>query len=388
MNIFTRSKMIALLCLVAICASGHLIAKVTGITTTQINERLWVFHGGNGLGANAGVYIDNDYIVVIDAMNQQSGQRLINAIRKLSNKPIKYVINTHQHKDHRGGNEAFVKEGATIIYPNYLPYLIGEYTEYAGAERELQFNDRYQLNTATEQFDLYHVKSHTWNDVIVKLDNSNVIFTGDNHATNWGPSIGVLGLWSHRSIIGLLNELGDDNTAIVPGHVDITDISHVRTYRKKVDEWLTHVTALNDEGKTAKEISEHPKSIALLTWFHGGKYPDWLPTERLIPRINWAIKVKQASYPTLTTQQQQNYIGDYRFADDSLLKIFSDGTHLYAFHKDDFMSLMIPKDNHQFTFLGWGETEGLSFKMTKQNKPLEVTFSEDDKKPLIAQRLK
>ena len=139
------------------------------ITTTKINDNFWVLHGGNGLGANVGMSIGEDGIVLIDSMNVGKGKLLIEEIRKISDKPIKYVINTHDHKDHRGGNEDFVALGATIIYPDYL-----KYTGYQGASRDIQFKDKMTFSANGEIFTLYHVKSHTWNDVIVHMKNNNV----------------------------------------------------------------------------------------------------------------------------------------------------------------------------------------------------------------------
>ena len=136
------------------------------ITFSKINDTFWVLHGGNGLGSNVGMSIGDDGIVLIDAMNINTGKKLIKAIRTISDKPIKYVINTHQHGDHRGGNEELVAIGATIIYPDYL-----KYTSYPGVEREIQFKDKMTFKANGEIFTLYHVISHTWNDVIVHMKN-------------------------------------------------------------------------------------------------------------------------------------------------------------------------------------------------------------------------
>ena len=77
--------------------------------------------------------IGEDGIVLNDSMNVGKGKLLIEEIRKISDKPIKYVINTHDHRDHRDhrrGGEGFVALSATIIYPDYL-----KHTRYQGASR-------------------------------------------------------------------------------------------------------------------------------------------------------------------------------------------------------------------------------------------------------------
>lgn len=345
------------------------------ITFSKINAHFWVLHGGNGLGANVGMSIGKDGILLIDSMNIDNGQKLIKAIRSISDKPIKYVINTHQHGDHRGGNEDLVALGATVIYPNYLKYA----TRYKGAEREIQFQDKLSLKFNDEVFELYHVKSHTWNDVVVHLKNNNAIFTGDNHATSWGPNIGARGMRSHQEVFNLVLSLTDDKTVVVPGHTELANLDHVKQYDAKTKEWFKHILALHKQGETAKSILKTKKVSDLLSWFHGGKSLDWLPEERRLARVVATITSDESNTIKLTTSDLNRYLGQYHLKDGSMIEIFKHKDELYANKPETYTVHLLPQNKTHFNFSGWDEKERFEFKFDKKGNASELTFKVNEK---------
>jgi len=340
------------------------------ITTTKINDNFWVLHGGNGLGANVGMSIGEDGIVLIDSMNVGKGKLLIEEIRKISDKPIKYVINTHDHRDHRGGNEDFVAIGATIIYPDYL-----KHTGYQGASRDIQFKDKMTFSANGEVFTLYHVKSHTWNDVIVHMKNNNAVFTGDNHATSWGPNIGVMGYQGHRVIFDLVLDLANEDTLVVPGHKALADLNHIKAFDAKTKEWFQHVKTLNNAGMSSEEIVNHKKTVALLTWFHGGKFPDWLRPDRQLARVQGTILADASNLYEMSTNQLQSYLGNYLLSDGSKVTVFADDTGAFAEKDQTFMANLLIKSPSKFDFNGWDEKEHLTFELNKQGQVKNLSFN-------------
>ncbi len=357
------------------------------ITFNKINDNFWVLHGGNGLGANAGLSIGKDGLVLIDAMNVNTGQKLIEAIRTISDKPIKYVINTHQHRDHRGGNEDLVALGATIIYPDFLKYQIGGSTAYSGVDREIQFSNMLSLKLNDEIFDLYHVKSHTWNDVIVHLRNNDAIFTGDNHATSWGPNIGALGLKGHRRIFDLVLSLANEKTLIVPGHNELADLKQFRDFDSKTQEWFEYILAQFHAGKTAEQIAKDEKIANLLRWFHNGQFPSWLNEARLIGKIKSTINSDESKVLTLTLDEQQKYIGRYQLDDTSFVEIFSHQNNLFAFKEKSFMAYLLPGAENRLDFSGSDEKERFEFEWDKSGKVLTLNFLVNDTIEYVAKKV-
>lgn len=339
------------------------------ITPKKINDNFWVLHGGNGLGANVGMSIGDDGIILIDSMNIGKGQLLIEAIRKISDKPIKYVINTHDHRDHRGGNDDLVALGATVIYPDHL-----KYTPYEGASRDIQFSEKMSFKANGEVFTLYHVKSHTWNDVIVHMKNNNAVFTGDNHATTWGPNIGVMGYQGHRIIFDLILAIANEDTLIVPGHIELADLEHIKAFDKKTKEWFDHIIASDKAGISAEEIVSHKKTVEMLTWFHGGEFPEWLKPERQLARVQVTMLADVSNTYDMNINDLQAYLGDYLLADGSKVSIFADDTGVFAEKEQTFMAHLLIKSPTKFDFNGWDEKEHLKFTLTEQGQVEALSF--------------
>lgn len=357
------------------------------ITFTKINDSFWVLHGGNGLGANVGMSVGNDGILLIDAMNINTGKLLLKAIRTISDKPIKFVINTHQHRDHRGGNEALVEAGATIIYPNYLKYLFGPSIHYDGAKREIQFKDQMTFKFNDETFELYHIKSHTWNDVIVKARYNNLLFTGDNHATSWGPNIGVRGLKSIKDVFNLSLALSDDNTVVVPGHTQLADRNHLIEYKNRVHQWFDFILSESGKGKSIKQIAESKTVYDLIIWFHGGQYPGWLAKDRLLARVEYTLLADEGNVMKLTEKQLRKYLGVYQLKDGSQVELLNDGEELYAHKKDAFFVYLMARSKTHFDFNGWNEQERIDFQFDSSNRATALTFKVNGKLEFAANKV-
>lgn len=130
-----------------------------GFIQQKITDNLYVLKSNN-YNTNVGVFIGNKEILLIDPMTGSNNHHtLLEKIRELSNKPIKYVINTHHHEDHSGANSFFAELGATIISQENIKYTSAKY--------DVIFKDNYTLNLENEKIELYHITSHTFDDVLI-----------------------------------------------------------------------------------------------------------------------------------------------------------------------------------------------------------------------------
>lgn len=215
----------------------------------------------NSFGANAGIIIGKGGIVVIDTLiSAKEAQRFISDIRKISDKPIKYVVNTHVHLDHTFGNSEFDKIGSVIIshdatknamkgYGDFVMNNLGMYG-FTAQEMEgtkvacpsLTFSNRKEIDLGDRIVELiYPGPSHTDGSILVYLRKEKILFAGDALFTNYVPNLrdGDIDTW-----VKTLDFIaGMDADKIIPGHgpvsnkQDVTDMkNYLITFDKKARE--------------------------------------------------------------------------------------------------------------------------------------------------------
>ena len=192
--------------------------EIPVLTPQKIAPNIYMVQGkpgvasqeNRGFNSNAGFVVTYDGVVVIDALGTPAlGQALVNAIRKITHKPIRHVIITHYHADHFYGLQAFKQSGAKVwAHAAAREYLEGsegtlrlaqrrqdlapwvdEKTRLVGADKWLDGNTTFKLGGT--QFDIIHLgPAHSPEDVIVIVKDSGVIFTGDILFTGRIPFVG------------------------------------------------------------------------------------------------------------------------------------------------------------------------------------------------------
>lgn len=222
----------------------------------------------NSFGANAGVIIGKDYIVVVDTMvSAKEAKRFIQDIRTISNKPIRYVVNTHYHLDHVFGNSEFSKLGAVIIaQENAKKALehsaeetlknIGEYgltpDEMQGTTAiypDLTYTTRMTLDIGDQTIELIHARhAHTSGDTLVYLPGKKILFTGDILFTDYHPFL------AEGNIEEWTNELDDikamDVEIIIPGHGPLSgksDLEDMKEYLIQFDQKAKELASRYDD---------------------------------------------------------------------------------------------------------------------------------------------
>jgi cyclase len=241
-----------------------------------------------GAGGNVTVQVGDLGVLVVDTGLAQNAPKLIAAIRKLSDKPIQYIVNTHLHPDHIGGNEAIRRAGATITGGN----VAGETTEaiqgaqivahqnvlnrvsaasgkqaavpesawptvtYVSGQKEIFFNEE---PVAV----IYQPKAHTDGDSLVYFRRSDVVATGDIFVTTSYPYIDLENGGSIQGEVDALNNILDitipkhdeeGGTYVIPGHGRICDEYDVLEYRDMVTIVRDRVQAAIKKGITLDQV--------------------------------------------------------------------------------------------------------------------------------------
>lgn len=224
-------------------------------------------------GANAGIIIGRDGIVVVDTLiSSKEAQRFIGDIKAVSDRPIKYVVNTHYHLDHALGNADFIKLGATVIsHVNCKKNIRANETTLLQraktygltdemmegtkvAAPSLTFDNRMEIDLGDRTVELiYAGASHTDGSIVVYIPGTKTLFVGDILFTGFHPNMRDGDIPSWINVLGYISTM--DVSAVIPGHGPLStkkDINEMKDYLMTFDRIGRELAA---QGKDAKDIA-------------------------------------------------------------------------------------------------------------------------------------
>lgn len=249
---------------------GPAVAQEAEISykSTELAEGLYMLEGEGGFaGGNIGVSTGEDGLVLIDDGLPPLTDKLLAAIGKLTNNPVDFVINTHVHGDHVGGNEALGKKGATIVaHENLRQRLIdkgiptpdGQAPIPRDALPVLTFADSVTFHLNGRDAFVFHVeRAHTDGDAVIHFRDDNVIHTGDVLFNGLFPFIDLDSGGSVEGFIAAqrrILSLADPQTKIVPGHGPLADRKALQSSIDMLTAAYGRVQALVKAGKSEEQI--------------------------------------------------------------------------------------------------------------------------------------
>ncbi len=198
-----------------------------------------------GRGGNIGVSLGVDGAFLVDDQYAVLSDEIIAAIRAISDSPIRFVLNTHWHRDHVDGNENLSAAGALIIAHQKVRerMSVEQYIEALdrrvppAPERALPavtFGESVTFHLNGEEIYVFHVNAHTDGDAIVHFRKGNVVHMGDVHFSGMYPFIDVSSGGSIDGMIGAVEmvlAMIDDQTKVIPGHGPLSDKTDLQEYR-------------------------------------------------------------------------------------------------------------------------------------------------------------
>src|SRR5580704_9355142 len=205
------------------------------IKTTDLGDNVYMLEGQGG---NITVAVARDGIIMVDGEYAPLHDKIKAAIAVVSNQPIRYLINTHFHGDHTGGNAPFAKDGVTVVaHGNVRKRLeAGTTNGLTGAQTPPVAADALPAKTYTGAFkirmpgrvaDLRHIaNAHTDGDTYVWFKTANILSTGDTFTTGRYPNIDFANGGNIKGMIAATDaymKLTNAKTRIVPGHGPIAD---------------------------------------------------------------------------------------------------------------------------------------------------------------------
>ncbi|HEY5617282.1 MAG TPA: MBL fold metallo-hydrolase [Vicinamibacterales bacterium] len=221
-----------------------------------------------GQGGTIGVLFGPDGVFMVDTQFAPLSEKIAAAIKQITPQPIKFVVNTHLHGDHTGGDENFGKMGATIISREELRFRLahpnpqangspGVPMPAAGLPKQT-YRDTLTLHMNGEEVRLIAIpRAHTDGDTMVFFPGLDIIMTGDFYRAIAYPNIDRN---NGGSLQGLIDGLGTvighagPNTKIIPGHGPTVDRNAVTTHRDVAMAVRDRVAALVAQGKSEDEV--------------------------------------------------------------------------------------------------------------------------------------
>ena len=252
------------------------------IKPTLLGDGLYMLMGSGG---NIGLSVGEDGTFIIDDQYAPLADKIQAAIKELSGDKPRFLINTHWHGDHAGGNEKFAQAGATIIaHKNVREALKSEKTiplfnmhkppSPKAALPVITFSESMGLHLNGDDVELLHVpNAHTDGDALIVFKNANVVHMGDTFFNGMYPFIDVDSGGSIAGLIAAADKvlaIADDETKIIPGHGALANKTNLQAYRDMLVEVENNIGELIKAGKSTEEIvGEWPTADFDEDWANG-----------------------------------------------------------------------------------------------------------------------
>ncbi|WP_417332665.1 MBL fold metallo-hydrolase [Halarcobacter sp.] len=275
--------------------------KEVVITTTKVANGIYMLQGQGG---NIGLSVGEDGVLMIDSQFAPLTKKIKGAISKLSQKDIKYLVNTHWHYDHTNGNENIGKDKVTIVAHENVKKRLSEDSFIKAFNKTVPalskvglptvtFTDKIEFSMNNENIEvIYQNNAHTDGDSIIFFKNANVVHTGDIFFNGFYPFIDESSKGDVDGVIKaaeyILSRI-DDNTKVIPGHGKLSNKKELTYYKDTLVELNKRMKKLISEGKTLEEIvalkpfADYDKKL-------GGGF---LPPEKFLKIFYGVVKANQ-----------------------------------------------------------------------------------------------
>jgi len=235
------------------------------IKTTKITPNFYTLEGSGG---TIGILTGPDGVFMVDGEFAPLTEKIVAAIKKVSNGQIRYEVNTHVHGDHTGGNENFGKMGVVLLSRDELRNRLAEGQANANGSHApkapaaalptITYQGPVTFHMNGESIELIPIhNAHTDGDTLVHFVNNDILMTGDYFRSLGYPNIDIPNGGSLKGMldgIGVTIGLAGPNTKVIPGHGDVTDRNGLIAHRDMMLVVRDRVAKLVQDGKTLPEV--------------------------------------------------------------------------------------------------------------------------------------
>ncbi|MEM9838061.1 MAG: MBL fold metallo-hydrolase [Pseudomonadota bacterium] len=239
-------------------ASAQRNLAAVKVTSQEVRPGLHVIYGAGG---NIGLHFGEEAVFLIDDQYAPLTDKIIAKVDELAGAPVDFVLNTHYHGDHTGGNENHGKAGALVIGHDNVRVRVLSDNKAPGDAPVITFSETQTLHINGETVKAIHLaNAHTDGDSIVHFKEANVIHGGDllfEVALGSFPYIDLPGGGNINGAIdavGTIIALSNEDTIIIPGHGNLMDRGGVEDYRAMLVDVRDRVQSMIDRGRSREQI--------------------------------------------------------------------------------------------------------------------------------------
>ncbi|SDJ91883.1 MBL fold metallo-hydrolase [Microbulbifer yueqingensis] len=222
-----------------------------------------------GAGGNIAVFSGEDGIFLVDDQYAPLTEKIRASLKEITDKPVRFVVNTHWHGDHTGGNENFGEAGALVVaHENVRKRMSAEQfmkelgrtvpASPAAALPVITFTDATTFHWNGDEVHVQHLApAHTDGDSMVHFREANVIHTGDTFFNGSYPFIDLSSGGSVQGMVAAMDRvlaLADDRTKIIPGHGALSNRAELKQQRDLLVELRDRIQVLVDKGLSREEV--------------------------------------------------------------------------------------------------------------------------------------
>ncbi len=237
------------------------------IKTTKLTDTAYMM---TGAGGNLGLSVGEDAVFLIDDQFAPLSEKITAAIAQITSKPVRFILNTHWHFDHTGGNENFGKAGAILVaHDNVRKRMNSEQfieflrmTEKAAPRAALPvvtFAAGLTFHLNGDEIRVIHVpRAHTDGDAIVHFVKSDVIHMGDTYFNGFYPFIDTSSGGTVDGVVAAADQvlaIATDKTKIIPGHGPLSNKAELKVYRDMLATISARVKKMIADGRKIEEIT-------------------------------------------------------------------------------------------------------------------------------------
>ena len=228
------------------------------LTVNKVKDDLFEIEGDGG---NVGVYVTNEGLILVDDKFDRDHDAIIEKIKSFTNQPVKYVLSTHYHEDHSGGNAKMMGNNVEIISTaNARKNIVNHVQSNAGivpTPARVVFTEETAVFLGGKEVRAHHYgRGHTNGDAVIYFPALRTIHTGDLMAGNTPlidyPGGGSLVEWT-KTLDAATKALDFDT--VIPGHGPVTNKAGLMKYRDDVDKLRVRATELVRQGKSRDELA-------------------------------------------------------------------------------------------------------------------------------------
>jgi glyoxylase-like metal-dependent hydrolase (beta-lactamase superfamily II) len=244
------------------------------LTLNKVKEDLYEIEGDGG---NVAVYVTSEGVILVDDKFEQDYENIMAKVKSVTDQPVKYVLSTHHHSDHSGGNIKFLPTAEIISTANARANIVEHKQPNATpnmAPARVTFTQECSVFLGGKEVRArYFGRGHTNGDAIIYFPALRTIHTGDMMA-GVTPLIDYTGGGSVVEWTKTLDEaMKLDFDTVIPGHGAVTTKSGLLAYRNNIEKLRNRAAALIREGKSQEDVGK--VMIAEFNWAPGGMQMNW-----------------------------------------------------------------------------------------------------------------